>query len=183
METNKPKFFKAALIISIVVVLNLFFNYTISLFYKSPNYDDFFPRAQVVEPITDKDSCLEVGGQWTEQPIYYEDGMKTATPKISSYCDPDFTKRIDYENARKSYERNIFIMLVVLGVLSLVAGSFVVNEIVALGLSWGGVLSLVIASIRYWSSADNLLKVIILAVALVALVWLAVRKFGSLMKN
>ncbi len=179
METNKPKVLKWALIIGMVVVLNLFFNYTISLFYKAPSYDGYFPQQQVVEEIKTKSECLDVGGQWVENTRYYKliDGQEV--PQPGDYCDRDFTKRQEYDKARQSYERNIFIMLVVLGVLSLAIGSFLTNEILTLGLSWGGVLSLIIASVRYWSSADNLVKVIILALALVALIWLAVKKFGK----
>ncbi|MFA6585594.1 MAG: hypothetical protein WCS86_00305 [Candidatus Paceibacterota bacterium] len=181
MET-KPKVLKWALIIGIVVVLNLFFNYTISLFYKEPDYNTFFPQQQVVEPITNKDACLKVGGQWIESPVY-KDGktvpVPAGSPQVMSYCNPDFTKQQEFSDAQKVYQRNIFIILVVLGVLSLVLGVFLANEIITLGLSWGGVLSLVIASMRYWSTADNLIKVLILGFALAALVWLAVRKFGK----
>ena len=183
MET-KPKVLKWALIIGIVVVLNLFFNYAISLFYKEPDYNAYFPQSQVVEPITTKEACLKVGGQWTESPIspISKNGYTTpvpATNQITSYCNPDFTKQQEYNDAQKVYERNIFIILVMLGVISLILGAFLANEIVTLGLSWGGVLSLVIASMRYWSTADNIIKVLILGFALAVLIWLAIKKFGK----
>ncbi len=180
MET-KPKVLKWALIIGIIVVLNLFFNYAISLFYKEPDYNAFFPQQQVVKPITTKEACLKVGGQWTESPVY-KDGYAIPTPtspQITSYCNPDFTKQQEFSDAQKVYQRTIFIILVVLGVLSLILGAFLANEIVTLGLSWGGVLSLIIASMRYWSSADNLVRVLILGLALLILIWLAIKKFGK----
>ena len=74
---------------------------------------------------------------------------------------------------------NIFIILVILGVVSFLLGTFITNEIIILSFSWGGVLSFIIASIRYWSDADNWVKVLILAVALGALIWLAIKKFGK----
>lgn len=183
MET-KPKLLKWALVIGIVIVLNLFFNYAISLFYKEPDYNIFFPQQQVVEPITTKEACLGVGGQWTESPVPVSKGGYTtpvpvSSPQITSYCDPNFTKQQQFNDAQKVYQRTIFIILVVLGVISLVSGAFIANEIVTLGLSWGGVLSLIIASMRYWSSADNLIRVLILGFALVVLIWLAIKKFGK----
>ncbi len=153
MET-KPKVLKWALVIGIVVVLNLFFNYTISLFYKEPDYNAFFAQPQMVQPSTD------LAKQQIEQQKFNEEQKK-------------------YNDARDGYNRSVFIILVILGVLSLVAGAFIANEIVTLGLSWGGVLSLVIASMRYWSSADNLIRVLILGFALVVLIWLAIKKFGK----
>jgi len=181
MET-KPKVLKWALIIGILVVLNLFFNYAISLFYKEPEYNDYFPQSQVVEPITNKEECLKVGGQWTQGPAP-KDRYTVPTPagysQVASYCDPNFTKQQEFSNAQKIYQRNIFIILIVLGVISLIWGAFLANEIVTLGLSWGGVLSLIIASMRYWSTADNFIKVLILGFALVALIWLAIKKFDK----
>lgn len=182
METQ-PKILKWALIIGIVVVLNLFLNYTISLFYKEPDYSEYFVQSQIVEPITNKEECLAVGGQWTEaDPRYINEktmpvpaGVDPATYK--GYCNPDFTKQQDFEKAQKTYQRNVFVVLVVLGVASLLLGAFLPNEIITLGFSWGGVLSLIIASVRYWSTADNLVKVLILGFALGALVWLAINKF------
>jgi hypothetical protein len=177
MET-KPKIFKWALIVGIIIVLNLFFNYTISLFYKEPDYNTYFPQSQVVQPITTQEGCLKVGGQWIEGyngvPV-----PSIGSSQTTSYCNPDFTKQQEYNNAQQVYQRNIFILLVVLGVFSLIAGVCISNEIITLGLSWGGVLSLIIASMRYWSTADNFIKVLILGFALIALFWLAVRKFGK----
>ena len=180
MET-KPKVFKWALIIGIVIVLNLFLNYSISLFYKEPDYNTYFPQSQVVKPINTKEECLAVGGQWNENGAIYNNTIPAGatTPEMKSYCDPNFTKQQEYNNAEKVYQRNVFIMLVVLGIISFLVGAFVVNEIVAIGFSWGGVLSFIIASMRYWSTADNLIKVLILAIALGALIWLAIKKFSK----
>jgi len=182
---TKPRLLKWALIIGIVIVLNLFFNYTISLFYKEPDYNDYFKQSQVVEPITTKEACLAVGGQWNENGAIYNKTVPApaSTPEMKSYCDPNYTKQQEFNQAQKVYNRNIFIMLVVLGVLSLLLGVFVPNEIITLGFSWGGVLSFVVASIRYWSDADNWVKVLILGVALGALIWLAIKKFGGNLKD
>jgi hypothetical protein len=179
MET-KPKVLKWALVIGIVVVLNLFLNYSISLFYKEPDYNTFFPQQQVIEPINTKADCLAVGGQWNANvPTYKNVPTDITTPQLGNYCDPNFTKQQEFNDAQKVYQRNIFIMLVVLGVISLLLGVFLVNEILTLGLSWGGVLSLLIASMRYWSTADNLIKVLILGFALGALIWLSIKKFSK----
>ena len=177
---EKSKLLKWALVIGIVIVLNLLFNYAISLFYKEPDYNVYFSQPQVVEQIADRDACLEVGGQWYEKSPLYMNEKLTPTPvEEKGYCDPNFTKQKEFTQAHDIYQRNVFIILVALGVLSLLLGAFLGNEIVTLGLSWGGVLSLVIASMRYWSAADNIIKVFILALALAVLIWLAFQKFGD----
>lgn len=165
---------KWSLVIGIVIVTNLFFNYAISLVYKAPEYKEYFRQEQVVPTLDTKEDCIAVGGQWNEQWV-----PKSSEPKTvwAGYCDPNFTKQQQYEAAMKDYNRTIFIALVVLGVISLVGGTLLVNAVLSLAFSWAGVLSLFIASVRYWSDANNILKVLILAVALGALIWTAVRKF------
>ncbi len=188
METQS-KILKWSLIIGIIIVLNLFFNYTVSLFYKIPDYNVYFERPQVVEPVTNKEDCLKIGGQWHEGDSRYDqsgvpippvavEGKTKPLPAFGS-CNPDYIKQQEFNNAQKIYQRNVFIILVALGVISLVVGAFMANAIVSIGLSWGGVLSLIIASMRYWSDADNWVKVLILAIALVALFWVAIKKFSK----
>lgn len=181
-DTTKKKggFVKWAVVIGIVVVLNLFFNYALSLVYKAPVYEDYFPQSQVVEPITNKEDCLKVGGQWTDPDTRLSDGATgVKTPSSVGYCNPDYTKYQKYTEAGKIYNRNVFIILVILGIAALILGAVLANVILSLGFSWGGVLSLIIASLRYWSDADNLVKVLLLGGALAALIWIAVKKFSN----
>lgn len=172
MTTATPsRFAKWSLTLGIVIVLNMFFNYAISLVYKSPEY----PTApQVVDSISTKEACLAVGGQWNAN-TYVAPDQKNVP---AGYCDPDYNRRNQYEQDRKLYNRNVFIVLVVLGIASIFVGVLVAVEVISAALSWGGVLSLLIASMRYWSDAGNILKLLILAVALVALFWVAIRKFS-----
>ena len=71
-------------------------------------------------------------------------------------------------------------ILVVLGALSVLAGNMLVaNPVISSGLSLAGVLSFLIASVRYWSSANDVIRVIILGIALGLLFWIAVKKFND----
>ncbi len=191
MESQKPsRVLKWSIIIGIVILLNLFFNYSLSLFYKAPNYQNFCPTRQVnIQPAT-RDQCINVGGQWTEN-VYPQQipnaptapavsPAKLANPTVTGYCDPDYSCRNKFEDTRKIYERNVFTILISLGIISILVAIFWrVAGIVTMGLSLGGVLSLVIAAVRYWGEAQNLLRVVILGVALAALIWVGVKKFKN----
>lgn len=162
---------KWSVIAGIVIVLNLFFNYTLSLVYKAPEFENFCKSEQVVPEIKTQGQCLALGGQWN--PNTY--GVKN---EPIGYCDQQFTCRQNYDEARKSYDRNVFVALVILGALSVAFGNFlVVNGVIASGLSLAGVLSFIIASMRYWGSANDFTKVLILAIALGLLFWVAIKKF------
>ncbi len=110
--------------------------------------------------------------------LIFKEKPDVTNPKVTGYCDLQFTCRQNYDAANKVFDRNLFVTLVVLGALSvLIANFFKGNAVISAGLSFGGVLSFVIASMRYWSNANDILKVGILGVALVLLFWIATKKF------
>ena len=167
---------KWSLIIGIVIVINLFINYAISLIYSAPVFENYCKPTQVIEAVTTQDACLAKGGQWNQNSYMAPDVVGKTV--INGSCDLQYTCRNEYDKNSKIYERNIFVILVVLGI-ALVAGSFALsfNWILSVSASMAGILSIIIASIRYWSEANNWLRVIILFAALCALVYFAVRKF------
>jgi len=175
---------KWGLILGIVIVTNLFFAYAINLLYPDPEFTDFCEEKQVrVIPETEE-SCLEVGGQWTED-RFIQKGVPRGGVEVPileteqiAYCDPDYTCRQAYMDANDLYERNVFVMLVILGAILIIGSFFVATyEAVSLGLSLAGVLSLIIGTIRYWSAMDDYLRVIILGLALAALIYTGIKKF------
>lgn len=186
MDSNKkPAILKWSLIISIVIVINLFFNVALGLVYSSPDYSEFCPVERVNKVIENQQECLAKGGSWSE----YTKPTELSAPdqdleKISGYCDREFECRQEYQTARENFERNVFITLIILGVITFVLSLIVKsNSVVSTALSLAAVLNFVIASIRYWSSAHELTKLIILAIALVALIYIAYKKFSDKISN
>jgi hypothetical protein len=177
---------KWALIIGIVIVLNLFFYFAIKLVYDEPKFEDFCQTKQVnIQPEGEK-ACVEAGGAWNANPN--EKFAPVAVPAniegqtkpvmINGYCDTNYTCQKEFETARDLYNRNVFLVLVTLGIISLVAGLLLAfNAVISIGLSYGGILSFIIGTIRYWSAMDDYLRVIILGLTLVVLIWLGVKKF------
>ncbi len=173
---NQPKILKWSVIIGIIIVLNMFFNYALSLVYKQPDFNVFCPVSQVNEAITTQKQCTEIGGQWNAN--YYGKPVATGEVQPAGYCDPQFTCREAFGAAQKVYDRNIFIALVILGALSVLVGNFFKgNTVISNGLALGGVLSFIIASMRYWGSANDYVHIIILGIALAILFWIAMKKF------
>ena len=72
METStpsrSPKILKWSLIIGIVIVLNLFYNYTLSLVFSAPEYNTFCPQTQLNVASDTQESCIASGGAWTQYP-------------------------------------------------------------------------------------------------------------------
>ena len=190
METtiNAPKrpskVLKWLLILGIVIILNLFFAYAIKVIYASPLFEAYCPQQQVTIQPQNQTECVGKGGAWQDYG-YPVNVPPQATPATvgtlakapTGYCDLNFTCQKQFNSANSIYNRNVFVALVVLGVLALVAGFFIPNAAaVSLGLSLGGVVSLVIGSTRYWSDMNDYVRVIILGLALVVLIALGIKK-------
>ena len=67
--------------------------------------------------------------------------------------------------------------LLAAGTLSLVIGMYLQNVLaVASGLLYGGLLSYVIATIRFWSNMDDYVRFVILGIVLAFLISLGIKK-------
>lgn len=180
METtpsHHPKFVRWALLIGIVVILNIFFFVIREIEFPAPDYAVYCPR-----PVTQAQNaatCDAQNGIWTEyapQPTTVPTAAPMKTPP--GYCDYEVKCQVPYQAALSQEHLYSFILMTVLGVISLVIGLVPIgSSIVSSGLSYGGVLSLIIGSIEYWGDAGNWLRLTITALALIALVYVGVRRF------
>lgn len=180
--SSQPRFLKWSLIFAIAIVSNMFINYALSLVYPAPKYDAYCPQGQVIEALKTKNDCISAGGQWNENGVYdtsmISPGEKLTKP--AGYCNQNYTCSNSYQEAKIAYDRNVFIVLVASGVVLIALGFiFAANSVVKMSMSLAGSLSLVVASVRYWSEAHDLLKVVILGVALASLIILAIKKFSE----
>lgn len=173
---KQNKILKWSLILSIVIVANLFFNYSLSLVLNSPDREAFCPFEKTSQVIDNKEQCEQADGIWNPGQQVYE---KTIQP--IGYCDLYSKCENRYQEVNKLYEQKVFIALMIIGVVVLVSSFFIGSNIV-LGSAFAltAVLDLIIASVRYWQYSDKILKVVILFIALASLVYLAVKKFKHL---
>lgn len=176
-------FKKIVIALAIIIVLNLFFNYGIDTFYKGPKYEDFCKPEDLSRQYQAKEDCDSVGGLWTDnrnKPLYGEAPVPVPILDQKSeplgWCDVEYTCRKSFESVQNLYNRNVFIILIIAGIISIIIGFLVgQSEAVSSGLSFGGILSLIIGTIRYWSGMDDYLR-FILGVALAVLIWIGVKK-------
>lgn len=190
MSFNKYTLQKIALTLSIIIVLNLFFNYGIYTFYPSPKYDNFCTE-ETHKYYDKKESCEAIGGEWVAYqqgvyPKYIESTPQSnsETVKQTEYCDNEATCRKQYEGIVSLYNRNVFIVLVILGVISVALGFFLVSvSAVSSGFLFGGLISFFIGTIRFWSNMDDYIRLIVLGIVLATLIWLGYRKLKDKESN
>lgn len=178
-NTTHPKFVRWAVLLGIVIMLNLFFFVARSLVLPEPMYEDFCRFAR--EPIPMEEvACTDAGGVWTDENTR-SSGAPQKTTEAAGYCNVDALYRDcqnAYEDAHKEFSLYAFAIMVGLGILSIIAGVLPIgSSIVSSGLSYGGVLAFVVAAVQYWGEADNLLRLAISFIALVALLYIGIKRF------
>jgi hypothetical protein len=173
--TKHPKFVRWALLIGIVIALNLFFLAARTFIVAEPQYDKFCPTT--LQPAVTQESCLAQDGIWVETP---NDPRVSAVtkPNQEGYCDLYQKCQPVYEAARDEYGMLAFTVMVAFGVIALIIGVIPMgSSIVSSGLSYGGVLALIIAAGGYWSEAGELLRLAMSVVALGVLLYLGMKRF------
>lgn len=170
-----PKFVRWALLIGIVIALNLFFVAVQTMVIAEPQYDEFCPTT--VQPAATEEACIAQEGIWVETPSNPQVTAVTK-PNTEGYCDLYQKCQPLYEAATDEHNMLAFALMVSFGVLALIVGVIPMgSSIVSSGLSYGGVLALIIASGGYWSEAGELLRLAISVVALGALLYLGIKRF------
>ena len=167
---------RIAVLVGIAFLLNVFLAYLVRVFYHEPMQEDFCKEEQVVALIPNSESCLAVGGQWNESnPV---EAIPPGKGLVSGYCNAQYTCFKNFESAYSLYNRNLFIVFVIAGVALLLGSTFLTGaKTVSSGLSLGGVIALIVGSIRYWSDMDDRLRVVVSGVALLTLLVIAWKRF------
>jgi hypothetical protein len=171
--------------ISIALILALFIGYGINTFHKPPKYEDFceekFPEPRRIEK-EDIAKCdaVQTANDAFEDSCYRQDGIVRYEAdedgcQVAKECDMCSK---EYRDVREKYNRDVFIISVVAGLIFVILGGVVLKlESVSAGIMGGGVLSIIYGTLRYWGDMGDVLRFIILGVVLVVLIWIGYRKF------
>lgn len=176
MTTTPPKFVRWALMLGIVIALNIFFFVGRSLILPEPKFEDYCPSMQ--QPVVEKSQCEKNNGVWIQQAPIDEKTAPVVSKNPPGTC--DFYQKCQplYDAARKQFQMYAFVVMVGLGILALVVGVLPLgSSIVSTGLSYGGVVALIVGAIGYWGEAANLLKFAMSSIALAALIYIGLRRF------
>ena len=161
---------KWTLAIGIAIIFVLFVNYGIATFYEGPDYNDYCKEDLRAMPIQkERTDCqvIEIEDEVREDcegNIAYEYNA-TGCP-VSAYCNTCWK---EFEAVSKPYEGNVFIILIVLGITAIILGLFLKIVSVSTGFLIGGILNVVVGSMRYWQHMHNAARFTLLGFVLVLL--------------
>ena len=169
-KSVKHSLMKHRIMMTLIAFVFVFFvAYAIQSVYPNPGYEDFCKTDR--EIVGDVDSCSDKGGKWKS----YEKPL--SVDGVSGWCDFDFSCREEYEDARESYELNVFLLNLFFGILAVILSLFLTVEVVSIGFMAGGTIMIVYGTLRYWGDLSPILRTVFLGIALTILVTLGYRKF------
>ncbi len=158
-----------ALAIAIVTVSFIFT--AIYMVFDRPVYEDFCgERAPVPLEVETAEACTGAGGEW----IAFEGAP--AEVRSEGYCDFYSECSKTHDDASLEFRRNVFIIALIAGLVILIGGMFVPASAVSAGLMGGGLLTLFIGIMQYWDEIANVVRLLILGIALAILIWVGIKK-------
>lgn len=174
-------FKRIASLIAIAVLSLLVITLGIEAFYKSPKYDDFCKmnpepyREQIPGKVCDYSQsneeyqCSLNKGMPTYE--FEKDGCRKY--KECNYCNKNF------EEVQKPYDRTVFIVHVIAGVILILMGMYFKLDFVGTGFIYGGILNILTGVIRYFSEMSPIIRFVTVLIALIIVVFVAVKKLGK----
>jgi Ni,Fe-hydrogenase I cytochrome b subunit len=174
-------FKRVASLIAIALLSLLVIALGIEAFYKSPKYDDFckFDRAEPY--LAEKPGLCD----YKQTKDEYECSINKGMPRYDFndkgcrfYKECDFCNK-NFEEANKPYSRTVFIVHVIAGVILILIGMYIKFDFVGTGFIYGGILNLLTGVIRYFSEMSPILRFITVLIALIIVVWVAIKKLGK----
>ncbi|MBU2496896.1 MAG: hypothetical protein KJ767_02460 [Nanoarchaeota archaeon] len=172
------------LIIAIIIIFTLFSVYGIQLFYKEPMYEDYckesyYPKTTPVR-MTEQYTCPATPELDAMIDNCYGSGNAMVNYTYDEYgCLVDFdcsTCNKDYNDAREKWAKNYFIVAVIVGLIAIAVGALLFSlDVVGAGLMGGGALLILVSSMRAWTALGDVVRFVLLGVALVVLIYIAIR--------
>ncbi len=152
------------LAVAIAIIFAFFVGYGIEVFHDSPEYEDFCPD---LFEVVDEKSCLEAGGIWNANHV----------PKGErGLCSNKMKCREPYQDAQEGHDKIVFIVSLIAGIIAVITALQLRKDVVSQGLLLGAVFLILYGTMRYWTHANDVLKFVLLGIALAILIWLAYRK-------
>ena len=176
---NNMKFKNFVLGVGILIVFALALHQGIQTFYPTPLWDDFcdiqvgpFATGKPTECTNNLElqnraqQCFDSKGQFVYE--YDSNGCP-----IDGDCDGC---SIDYEAALDVHSNRVFIIAIIIGIITFIAGFFLLStEPVGSALMASGIWAVFYGVVVNWRNFSNSWKFLLLLVLLIVLIWVALR--------
>jgi len=175
---------KIAMILAITVLLPLFVGLFTDAVYQEPKYENYcnnsfssYPDKAIPATPTNctqsygaqTDKCYHDGG--APEFNYTENGCQVYSS--CNYCNKIFNE------AQQKYNRNIFLILLPIGLIVIILGLYLLVDYLGAGLMFAGLIIMFYATIRYFSDMSKILRAVVILIELLIIMWIGYKKISE----
>lgn len=171
-----------AVIVFIVALLG------IQAFYPEPEYEDFCNISMYSAPAVSTFTIYDCPDNMTVvdcRKLIYEKDINSPEAKVREK--EQVTCGTEYDEARKNYNKNYFLIASILGLIGLIVSFFLLNNInISAGVASAGIVLIIVAFTRGWTETNDILKFVVGLVIGIVVVFLTIkinRKFSDREEN
>jgi hypothetical protein len=161
---------ESILTIAIALVFVFFVGYGIETFSPSPEHNDFCPDN--LHELKSEKTCLGSEGEWET----YENFGKENSPNEKGYCRETEECQNAYDLAESKQDKIVFIVAAIIGLIAIITSVFLHKKVIGAGIGAGGIILIIYGTLRYWQHANDLLKFVLLGIALTILILVGYKK-------
>ena len=179
---------RIAMIIAITALLPLFIGLFVDAIYNEPKYEtycnntynDYGMKAVPTTAV----NCTYISSPQERQ--CYADGGMVESNYTANGCSVFGSCNMCskyFDTARQEYNRNIFFVLLPLGLIIVILGIYLVVDYIGAGLMFAGLIVMFYATIRYFSDMSKILRAVIILVELLLIMWIGYKKIREEVAN
>lgn len=175
---------KVAMILAITVLLPLFVGLFTDAVYLEPKYENYcnntfydYPKTAPAIPV----NCTDYYNDQNVQKCYNEKGLPEFNYdtngcqkfKSCNYCS------VEFNTAQQKYNRNIFFVLLPVGLIVVVLGLYLLIDYLGAGLMFAGLVIMFYATMRYFSDMSKTLRALVILAELLVIMWIGYKKIDD----
>ena len=168
---------KLAMVIGIAALLPLFIGLFMDAVYAEPRYDKYCNESMYAYPAKIGTNCTYQQNTLQDQ-CYRDQGtprMKFDANGCEEFDKCDYCSK-DYSNAQQMYNRNLFFILMPIGLIIVILGIYLIVDYIGAGLMFAGLITMFYATMRYFTDMSKLLRAIIILIELLIIMWIGYKK-------
>lgn len=175
---NFPRYIvRTIIVICFLVLVTTFTTRLFQLAFHKPDYNTFCPDNLYTKQYLNETDCSAEGGQWSSYALSpTPEGIAPAKDAVTGSCNITYTCNKAYEEANKTFERNMFIAIVLVGLILLIVSTFITQKLLALSMAITGGFITLYGAIRYFGNAPEVVRLIFLAIGILVLIYIILKR-------
>ena len=171
---------KLAMILGISILMPLFIALFVDAIYTAPEQNKYCPNNYRTYPVKIDSNCTYAQNN-LDNKCYSEGGYPEYNYTTNgcqvfdscNYCNKEFT------SAQEAYNRNIFFILMPIGLIIIILGIYLTIEYIGAGLMFGGLITMFYAISKYFGDMSKMLRALVILIELLIIMWIGYKKIDN----